>query len=467
MTMVEVFSPAAFFITMREALETGLIIAVLMGFINQIVPPPTSPSTLPSENQRPPSPTSDSRPLLGPQPHTHTQNENSPDYGSNTLSSILDADRVDSLPTAEQVGLLADADQVGLLAAADGGELRVGEGGRKGMIFQVWTGAVLGGLIACIIGAVFLYAFYHFTNDLWVQSESLWEGCFCALAAAIADHSLSFHSGLAFLRLPHAQVKWRLKLLSSYRISMTPSVQSETTSFDLPPRPSHSPSGLKRTGKGKDDSGRWILFGLPFITVLREGLEGIVFIGGIGMSGSPRAIAGGALVGIIVGGIISYLLFRTSSHLALRHFATTSTILLYFIGAGLATRAAYNFERQYFINGVGTAAAEAGTGPGSYRVQGNIWKLDYGDPEPGSDIGGGGWQVLNSLVGWTNIGTWWTVSVYCLYWLALGAILVQMKWKEGRTAVLGQMSKRGKQRKLARQRIPEDEEEELEEGYRD
>jgi high-affinity iron transporter len=95
----------------------------------------------------------------------------------------------------------------------------------------------------------------------------------------------------------------------------------------------------------------------------------------------------------------------------LRTFTTSSSLLLFMIGAGLASRAAYSLERQYFINGVGTAAAEAGHGPGSYRVDGNIWKLPYGDPEPGADDGSGWAQLAQSIIGWNNIGTVWTVSV--------------------------------------------------------
>jgi high-affinity iron transporter len=59
---------------------------------------------------------------------------------------------------------------------------------------------------------------------------------------------------------------------------------------------------LKR--KAKKQGGKMILFGLPFITVLREGLEGVVFLGGIGLSEPPPAIAGGAFVGLIIGSII-------------------------------------------------------------------------------------------------------------------------------------------------------------------
>lgn len=104
--------------------------------------------------------------------------------------------------------------------------------------------------------------------------------------------------GLAFLRLPHAQTKWRLKLLSAYKDkhenhdSADEGVQGEDGSI-------HNQNKAKR-GKG----GRMILFGLPFITVLREGLEGVVFLGGIGLSEKPLAVAGGALMGLIIGAII-------------------------------------------------------------------------------------------------------------------------------------------------------------------
>lgn len=224
--------------------------------------------------------------------------------------------------------------------------------------------------------------------------------------------------GLAFLRLPHAQTKWRMKLLSAYKDKheSTQDVHEDDDSTD-----EQSRHHRRRRGGG----GKMILFGLPLITVLREGLEGVVFLGGIGLSESPPAVAGGALAGAIVGAaigqspfihqyriladILAYLLFSSSAPMPLRTFTTSSSVLLFMIGAGLASRAAYSLERQYFINGVGTAAAEAGTGPGSFRVDGNIWKLTYGNPEPGAEDGSGWAQLAQSVIGWNNIGTVCTV----------------------------------------------------------
>lgn len=131
------------------------------------------------------------------------------------------------------------------------------------------------------------------------------------------------------------------------------------------------------------------------------------------------------------------------------------------IGAGLASRAAYGLERQYFINGVGAAAAESGNGPGSFRVAGNIWKLQYANPEPGAPDGSGYWQLAQSIVGWNNVGTVCTVSTYIGYWLVIIVTLVTMKWKEGRTAVCGVKSQRGWQREWARRDEVDEGEEEV------
>lgn len=200
--------------------------------------------------------------------------------------------------------------------------------------------------------------------------------------------------GLAFLRLPHARMKWRYKLLSA--------VEGAAGVED---KQSHH---RRRKIRARAARG-WILFGLPFITVLREGLEGVVFLGGIGLTGSPLSIFTGAVAGFVIGGVLAVTLFAQTETMTLQRFTMFSTVILFMMGAGLASRSAYSLERQYFINGVGQAAAEAGDGPGSYRVAGNIWKLTWGNPEPGHEGYSGFWQLAQSLVGWNNIGTVWSV----------------------------------------------------------
>ena len=114
--------------------------------------------------------------------------------------------------------------------------------------------------------------------------------------------------GLAFLRLPYAQTKWRLKLLSAYKD------KNESTNHEEDEEDERGQAGLvgRRNKSRRAKGGRMILFGLPFVTVLREGLEGVVFLGGIGLSESPPAVAGGALAGAIVGGLIGEYLVQST-----------------------------------------------------------------------------------------------------------------------------------------------------------
>lgn len=79
---------------------------------------------------------------------------------------------------------------------------------------------------------------------------------------------------------------------------------------------------------------------------------------------------------------------------------------------------------------VGGDVAEAGNGPGSFDVDGNVWHLTYGNPE--DTVNGQGWLIFNSIFGWTNNATVGTILSYVFYWLAVIAALVYMKWQEGR-----------------------------------
>lgn len=60
-------------------------------------------------------------------------------------------------------------------------------------------------------------------------------------------------------------------------------------------------------------------------------------------------------------------------------FLIVSTSILFLIGAGLFSKAIGFFEYYQFAKGVGGDVAETGDGPGSYRVQGNVWHLTYGE----------------------------------------------------------------------------------------
>lgn len=265
---------------------------------------------------------------------------------------------------------------------------------------QIFLGAGAGLLISLIIGAAFIAVWFTQVRDLFGANEEVWEGVFNLVASI-----LIFVMGLTMLRMDTARERWRIKLERAFAVKTA-----------------------KADKEGK--SVKWLLFTLPFITVLREGLEAVVFIGGVSLGQAATAIPLAAIVGLIVGLTIGFIIYKTSSRVGLSIFLIASTWLLLLIGAGLFSKAVGNFQQDKFNKLVGGDVAEAGTGPGSYSTDGNIWHLNCCSPE--DKLSGHGWGVFAGLFGWSNDGSVGTVLAYIFYWWTAIAALVFMKYREGR-----------------------------------
>lgn len=94
-------------------------------------------------------------------------------------------------------------------------------------------------------------------HDLWSKSEEIWEGTFCIIAAGVI-----LVMSIGFLKLEQSKAKWRIKLAHAF----------ERRSI---------------SGERGGVASRWALFLLPFITVLREGLEAVVFAAGVRFTEFP------------------------------------------------------------------------------------------------------------------------------------------------------------------------------------
>ncbi len=74
---------------------------------------------------------------------------------------------------------------------------------------------------------------------------------------------------------------------------------------------------------------------LAFITVLREGIETAVFLSALTTRATGESPLPGALLGLVLAGLIAYLVFATTVRLSLRRFFVTTGSLLILIAAGL------------------------------------------------------------------------------------------------------------------------------------
>ncbi|PWZ02945.1 high affinity iron permease, partial [Testicularia cyperi] len=425
-----VFAPAIFFIAVREALEASLVIGILSGMLENLV--------------------------------MHT-----PSSTTSTSTEGLDK------------GASSDDDEASLAK-------------KKAIVRKlrklVLLGALTGLLVAFAIGAAFLAVFYTQVNDLYGKAEELWEGIFNLVAVLLITPM-----SLVILRAGNSKQKWKRKLESAFNSrnihpanlndEETNSAQQQHTiqassssrsshvehgdgdhdaalptskseklnpleAVDVVPSVPHSSGPVRRGGirgllsrpsgavedlKLRMNRGTLALFMIPLVTTLREGLEGVVFIGGVSLGLPATSIPLPAIVGLAVGLLIGYLIFRSGKTLSVRIFLIGSTCFLLLIAAGMASRAVYYLQFYVYAQLVGDAAAESGDGPGSYNSQGYIWHFNCCNPENNS--GGSGWGILNSLVGWNNTATYGSVFMYVGYWLAVAGYLWFQIYREGRLAL--------------------------------
>lgn len=281
----------------------------------------------------------------------------------------------------------------------------------KKLKLQIYLGAAAGFITALAIGTAFIVVWFKKASNLWSRSEDLWEAIFQLVAAIMI-----FCVGVSMLKLERAKAVWRVKLERAF------------------------------SGKATDRStraGRWLLFVLPYITVLREGLEGVVFVSGVALGQPGSSVPIAAIVGIICGLLIGALIYQFASRSTLRIFLIVTTNFLLLIGAGLFSKSVAAFQGHAFNLLLGAEADDgAGTGTGSYDVRGNVWHLDCCSPENGS-----GWGLFGSIFGWSNNASVGTVLAYVFYWITVMVTLVILKFKEGRTKLFGMESAISKRRR--------------------
>jgi len=272
------------------------------------------------------------------------------------------------------------------------------------LVKQVWLGVGLGFLICMIIGGGMIGAFYSIGKDAWANTEDYWEGAFAIFASVVISIM-----GVALLRVSKMQEKWRVKLAQA--------MESNTAR-----------SG-SRQGAFKRWAEKYAMFMLPFITVVREGLEAVVFVAGVSFSSPASAVPLPVFVGLLAGTIVGYFIFKGGASARLQVFLVISTCLLYLVAAGLFSRAVWSFQNAAWSKVIGGDASETGSGPGSYDIDQSVWHVNFGNPEIN---GGSGWGIFNAILGWQNSATYGSVISYNVYWIVIITAFLSMRYNEAK-----------------------------------
>ena len=119
----------------------------------------------------------------------------------------------------------------------------------KHLFRRIWLGAITGFIICFVIAVIYLVIWYIALRNLWEETEELWEAVFCIITAA-----LTTVTALAMLTTEQLEEKWKLKLADT--------LENSTGGFLVKVQ-------------------RRSFFILPMVTVMREGLEAIMFTSGV------------------------------------------------------------------------------------------------------------------------------------------------------------------------------------------
>lgn len=82
---------------------------------------------------------------------------------------------------------------------------------------------------------------------------------------------------------------------------------------------------------------------LTFLSSLREGAEGIVFLFGLSITESVTSIPLAVIMGIICGCLVGFIMLRAGDRISLKYFFTGATIILYMIAAGLFSMSVFQY----------------------------------------------------------------------------------------------------------------------------
>jgi len=292
------------------------------------------------------------------------------------------------------------------------GKLEINEDQKRHLSRKVWLGAASGLAASLSVGAVFLFVWYKYAINWWTNAEKLWEGIFGTIAGVMVGLT-----GFAMLKGSKMYSKYQRKLgekLRGLKTNPDYSHEEEGKEEDL----LHPKTGTTETFETRG------LFWLPFVTNLREGLEGVVFIGGVSLSEPVTAVPLAAICGIAGGILLGFFIHFSGSRIALHWFFSVTSCVLFLLAAGLLTRSVGSFEDYVWSQATHLQVDDIGTGV--FDPRRIVWHLDCCSPENKSQA----WGIFNSLLGWRNNATISTILSYCLFWLFATGMLIFSKMRQ-------------------------------------
>jgi len=105
----------------------------------------------------------------------------------------------------------------------------------------------------------------------------------------------------------------------------------------------------KKVNKEIQEKHRLGIFFLVFVSVLREGIETVIFLGAASFAATTKNSIMGAILGIVAAIILGYAIFIGSKKVNIKAFFNATSIILILFAAGLTAHGIHEFQEANVI----------------------------------------------------------------------------------------------------------------------
>jgi high-affinity iron transporter len=284
---------------------------------------------------------------------------------------------------------------------------------------QVWVGTASAVALSLVLGVAFAAVYYSKGSQILSgKREKIFDGTIFVVAAALLTW----------------MIFWMMAMGSTLQKKMERHVDRAIDDDDSPDSLSAARVeddaivGGRDGGRRKKDS-RYALAIMVFVQVLREGIETMVFLFGAssasgGGKDAWRGIPIPGLLGLAVGLVSSYLVFKGLVSLDINTLLFYSTAILIAFAAGLVSHGMHEFQEAGWF--------------GQYEAEGvpekwwNAKLFDIG--ECCSDEDNQFFAMARALFGYQDDPSFVELVAYFGYWALIAIILVTANWTAVRAA---------------------------------
>jgi high-affinity iron transporter len=174
------------------------------------------------------------------------------------------------------------------------------------------------------------------------QERSVWVGIGAAIVTSVGTGLLLNALGLAF--------EGRMEeIFEGFAMLVAAAVLTWMIFWMQRQAPNLRPSLEQNVQSALDSSGRWALFGLTFVSVLREGIETALFMTATVYSTTPSQALLGGFLGLVVAVFLGYLIFMGGRQMNMKMFFRTTSLILLVVAAGLVAHGIHELQEAALV----------------------------------------------------------------------------------------------------------------------